>query len=296
MLQPSPVPVASREPLLWVCTREGVFVLIGDQFHLLAGTQGKVVRTAAWHPRDRWFLGTPDQVLELVGSEAHRLRKTDVTAMVVDGRGELWVGTAADGLRRHAGSEWKEYRGGRQIPDNRIRGIAEDAEGMLYVGTGRGLTCFDRPRWLTIAWEWAVNSVRRSAPTGRVWVTFDTGIAAFRGMHRVERLEAGELPGTVLAATDAADGWTYMALGTRGLWRWKRDYDPMRISLHGEKPDDPAPAPVTHLLADAGGGLWVALQGMGVMRIQGASRRILGFAEGLICTAIEDLGRLPTPQ
>lgn len=44
-----------------------------------------------------------------------------------------------------------------------------------------------------------------------------------------------------------------MALGVRGLWRWKRDYDPMRIPLHGEKPDMPAPAPVTHLLAEAAG-------------------------------------------
>lgn len=295
MLPTPPVPIASRDPLLWACTREGVFVLVGNQFHLLAGTQGRCVRSAAWHPRERWFLGTPEQVMELVGSEAHRLRKEEVTTLAVDSRGELWVGTN-HGLLRHAGQEWKEYRGGRQLPDSRIRGIAEDAEGMLYVGTERGLTCFDRPRWLTIVWEWEVLSVQRSGPTGRVWVAFEGGVACFRGMHRVERLEAHELPGQVLAATDAADGWTYLALGVRGLWRWKRGLeDPQRVSLHGEKPDDPAPAPVTHVLADATGPLWVGLQGLGVMRLHG-TKQTLGFAEGLVCTALQDLVRLPTPQ
>lgn len=294
-MEPLPVPLASRDPLLWACTREGAFVLLGDRFHLLAGTQGVPILGAAAH-LGRIFLATPQGLLQLVGSETRRARRGLVTCLLADGWGDLWVGTEREGLLRSSGEGWKSYRGGRQLPDDHVRGAAEDGDGLLYVGTGVGVTCLDRPRWLTITREWSVRGVQASPTTGRVWVAHQTGAAAFRGLHRVERLDEDDLPGPVDSILDSGDGWTWFAAGSKGLWRWRPGEEIRRVPLNGERPDEPARAAVTHLLGDPDGTVWALMRGQGVARLHGPQPlRLLGLSEGLLSPRLEVLARCPTP-
>lgn len=293
MKLPPPVPLASRDPLLWACTEEGAFVLLGDHFHLLAGTQGLFLRGAVHH-RGRLFLGTPQRLLELEGSRTRVVRRIEVSCLAVDGWGDLWVGTERRGLLRAWEEGWKTYRAYQPLPDDRVRGIAEDGDGLVYVGTARGLSCYDRPRWMIISRDWVVRTVLASPLTGRVWVAHEHGLACFLGLHLLERLEPGALPCPILAAADASDGSTLLVGGNRGLFWWRRGEGCEAFPLPEAAPGVPEVA--THLFCDPDGALWVFMPGRGLGRLEGRTwTRVLGEGQGLVVPSLLSMAFCPTP-
>jgi ligand-binding sensor domain-containing protein/serine phosphatase RsbU (regulator of sigma subunit) len=75
------------------------------------------------------------------------LSQSNVTSLLLDSYGFLWVGTQ-DGLNRYDGYSFKAYRNNplddTSLSNNNILSICEDNEGNLWVGTWYGLSVFDR--------------------------------------------------------------------------------------------------------------------------------------------------------
>jgi signal transduction histidine kinase/CheY-like chemotaxis protein len=68
------------------------------------------------------------------------LMNTDVTALLADREGSLWVGLAGLGLARWLGySEWENWSTPEGLPDDAIWSIHRDSAGTVWVGTRSGL-------------------------------------------------------------------------------------------------------------------------------------------------------------
>jgi len=68
------------------------------------------------------------------------LLNTDITALLADREGSLWVGLAGLGLARWLGySEWENWGAPEGLPSDSIWAIHRDAAGNLWVGTRSGL-------------------------------------------------------------------------------------------------------------------------------------------------------------
>ena len=75
------------------------------------------------------------------------LTHNSVTALHLDSRGFMWIGTAY-GLCRYDGYEFKTFRpiqgDSLSLPNYWVRNIAEDKQGRLFIGTAYGLALYDR--------------------------------------------------------------------------------------------------------------------------------------------------------
>jgi signal transduction histidine kinase/ligand-binding sensor domain-containing protein/ActR/RegA family two-component response regulator len=68
------------------------------------------------------------------------LVNTDVSALLADREGSLWVGLAGAGLARWLGySEWENWGAAEGLPSEAIWAIHRDAAGTMWVGTRSGL-------------------------------------------------------------------------------------------------------------------------------------------------------------
>lgn len=78
----------------------------------------------------QWLINLGDEVVNDI----------QVTALAWDKRGELWVGTAEDGLFHYDGRTWERFDTARGMPTNSIRRILTDHLGAVWVAatTGQG--------------------------------------------------------------------------------------------------------------------------------------------------------------
>ncbi|MFZ2897980.1 MAG: two-component regulator propeller domain-containing protein [Saprospiraceae bacterium] len=77
---------------------------------------------------------------------AEGLSSPEVTAILQDRQGFIWVGTA-DGLNRYDGYDFLIFRNdpadSASLSNNQVTALTEDGQGFLWVGTVRGLNRFD---------------------------------------------------------------------------------------------------------------------------------------------------------
>ena len=73
------------------------------------------------------------------------LSQASVQAILLDSRGNLWIGTR-NGLNLYAQQKMKNYFHSLEdrysIPDNQIIHLAEDSLGNIWIGTPKGLTLY----------------------------------------------------------------------------------------------------------------------------------------------------------
>jgi hypothetical protein len=118
-----------------------------------------------------------------------------VTALAVDARGTIWVGTgrwwahAGGGLAEFDGTNWAVYNASNSgLPDNDHTGLSIDASGNVWSGTENGLSKFDGANWTVYkTHNSGLPSNHCLAPAfdaeGNAWIaTFpDAGLAEFDG-------------------------------------------------------------------------------------------------------------------
>ncbi|MFO7867665.1 MAG: two-component regulator propeller domain-containing protein [Bacteroidales bacterium] len=88
-------------------------------------------------------------------SIADGLSQNNVTCMLQDSRGFLWIGTQA-GLNCYTGTSFEIFKNDPEdrnsISDNMIYDIAEDADGNIWVATENGLNKFDRESYSFVSY------------------------------------------------------------------------------------------------------------------------------------------------
>jgi ligand-binding sensor domain-containing protein len=170
----------------------------------------------------------------------------------VDGdSGEIWIGSTSGLWRLDPVSESIEgpWEVPSPLPDNRITGLALDAQGTVFVATPRGVSWIDESGATGLATAVRVSWLGTDA-TGQVWAASSDGIA---------RLDANGLGAVafpledIISAALAASGEIYLLTGDGKLilhdGRSARELADIRTWTGGES---------RALAADADGGVWVA--------------------------------------
>jgi diguanylate cyclase (GGDEF)-like protein len=196
--------------------------------------------------------------------------------------GTVWVATES-GLVRWKGEVQKIYRTTDGLPTDRLRSVAIDRDGTLWIAsTGGGLVSFNGARFevLTPAEGFPHRAVRSviADPAGGVWAaTAGGGLAHVeRGVIRTFTVEDG-LPTNQLTALAAdADGSLWIGTWGSGLSRL-REGRFSTISTEGGL----AGGQIWSVYADREGSVWVGTWVGGLNRLRIRDFAVLGAPEGL---------------
>jgi len=96
-----------------------------------------------------------------------------IVSLSVGADGDVWAGTWGAGLSRFDGEHWHIYTVADGLPSNHVYALHTDAEGRLWIGTGKGLAVLteDGIRAFGRELELAVQSVFAIATSGKAaWV------------------------------------------------------------------------------------------------------------------------------
>ena len=181
-----------------------------------------------------------------------RLHGELVYAIFEDRERNVWVATAGSGVHRFAlvGMEEIQFEDG--LPTRLLSSIAAGSDGDVWLATyGRGLLNLSAARVLTPVdtpcGDALVSLVRQAPDT--LWVGGEEGLCRVRA-GEVERVaSAGKIQALALASNDAL--WVMDETGLRLLAEGE-------VRQHVPRPDGPEDRPVSAMLDDGEGGVWLA--------------------------------------
>ncbi|NJD30410.1 MAG: hypothetical protein FIB04_00780 [Gammaproteobacteria bacterium] len=258
--------LVDRNGLLWVGSREGLFRYDGYQASV--------------------FLPDPER--------PGRISDIDIRALFESGDGALWISTNTGGLNRRdpqSGAFTQFHHDSadaRSLSDESVYGIAEDAEGRLWVGTQRGLNRLDPDgrrfeqhfhepsRADSLAADWVYTLHR--GPSGTLWIgTVGGGLDRWTGTagrfeHFALASLAGGPPGLddVFAVHEAPDGRVWVGTRAGLVLLDPRQGKAEQLDLTGIADGQPL---VTTMRVDHTGRLWVGTLGHGVLAVDTARRQ-----------------------
>lgn len=256
---------------LWVGTTRGLAWIEGDQVQAVGaehGVRAGPVLSLQLLAEGRVLVGTDSGVL--IGSAEHgfaplsrHLPADQITRLLLDARGDLWIGTTGHGLLRmsaplgeSAPIERLDVEDG--LPNSRVSALTQDREGSLWVGTNGGLfrlrlppvRVFSRRQGLETPYVRAVAET----PDGALWAGTSSGLyriseAGVRSFGRAENLPMD----SVMSLLAEADGGVWIGTAAGGLAHW----DGERIAAIANRASGLAGDQVRALLRGRDGTLWV---------------------------------------
>jgi signal transduction histidine kinase/ligand-binding sensor domain-containing protein len=211
----------------------------------------------------------------------------EVRVMFEDREENLWVGTGTGGLARLKPRLVRTYSSRHGLADGPILALREEPDGELWVGMNNGQVAHGR------AGEFkpfkAAQGVFGDAPIksllstrdGALWVgTFGNGLARFKdGQATHFRPSVGTIARIDKVNTMLEDRAGVVWVGTfYSLYKATQTNVLVPVLVDGRE----VRAPVTALLEDRGGGLWVAFDGMGLARLCEGKTLWLTRRDGLL--------------
>ena len=183
-------------------------------------------------------------------------RKFDITAMMFDRDGNLWVGTEKNGLFRIHGDAVEHYGHTEGLSGDSVWALLEDREGIVWAATTSGIDGFRDPAVATFSQAEGISALAGAVLAGRdgsIWV--GTGGALDRIVNgSVSSITTGKgLPGTQV---------TRMLEDHAGnLWVGVDDALYIFKDGHFRRISGPGPQPlgmVYGLIEDTDGNIWAA--------------------------------------
>lgn len=254
------------------------------------------------------------------------LPQSQAGALAQDADGYLWVGTWGGGLARYNGEGFTTYQVGDGLPANRIEELLLDRAGVLWVATTLGLAAWRDHRLETVDLGFAdgirVRALAEDA-TGQLWVGTDRGVLVLdadqvhpRRTGVTEALVYDLLiePEGVLAVTDqglfrfaaggevealpgppAPSGTLRAAVGTGdGLWVGTAGDGVFLLDDAGWRAPGTSELParrITRLVLGRSGTLYVASQDAGLLLRPPSQRtfEVVGADQGLPSALVNDV-------
>jgi len=140
-------------------------------------------------------------------------------AVVVDGTGNMWVGTSG-GLGRYDGLAWEVYQAEEGLASEDITAMAVDQQGALWVGTGSGVVQHTDGEWVRFTTSDGLAGDRVTALTvdssGVVWIGTESGLTRYDGVAWRSFTSADGLADdhvTALAVDSGGDLWVGTVAG-----------------------------------------------------------------------------------
>jgi ligand-binding sensor domain-containing protein len=197
----------------------------------------------------------------------------EVTAVLEDADGTLWLGTMTQGLVRIRDGHVVRFTTKDGLAANLVRGLAKDAAGRLWIGTGAGLCYFANGRFSThaagdVTQQFAAEAIVIDR-AGSVWVPTNRGLGRTQGDSLALLGEQNGLSGVAVVHEDRA-GSLWIGTGS-GLARLSDGRFTVYTSREGLGLDDP-----WSVVEDREGTLWVGnAQGLYARRRDG---RVVTYA------------------
>ncbi len=198
--------LADRGGRVWAGSGGGLFRLQGPRFATVQGAESLQAPVPAIYPaRDGSVLfGTGvglirwrDDLMELF-STRDGLTSDDISAVVEDAQGALWIGTRASGLNRLHNGKVTVFRKADGLPSDEISYLYADAEDALWVGTrGGGLACHRQGRWHRFTTRDGLVSNHIGCViedgTGHLWIGSNAGLMRVPRRALIARGDGGSV-------------------------------------------------------------------------------------------------------
>jgi ligand-binding sensor domain-containing protein/serine phosphatase RsbU (regulator of sigma subunit) len=205
------------------------------------------------------------------------LRSNNVSALVVDSEGALWIGTYGGGLTRYFGGQWATWGRKEGLGSDFVISLFEDRERALWVGTRAGGVNRRRggeTSTFTTKDGLANDTVSAIAQDtdGTLWFGTDGGLSRFVGGGFTTVSEAnGFARPVVLALHGSREGTLW--IGTKGEGLFARRAGAIQ-AVAAER--GLGGATVTAIASDSDGNEWLGTDGAGLYRIHGDEVRASG--------------------
>jgi ligand-binding sensor domain-containing protein/signal transduction histidine kinase len=147
---------------------------------------------------------------------------TEVTALLVDRRGTLWIGTRGQGLGRYEHGKLSFLKKIDGLSSDNVMALCEDAEGSLWVGTMDGLSQLSDVKFPIFSSRdgmssGSIHSVV-SSKNGGLWVGGDVGLAYFDGTNATKYATEPLLPNPYIKLCfEARNGDVYAEDGNKNI-------------------------------------------------------------------------------
>jgi len=142
---------------LWVAGRKDLFVYRDGQLLPFATSLENLAPTALLADTAQsvyigtqhglYWMGKGASAVQRVSLDVHH---DEVTALLRDRDGNLWMGTSTAGLIRLSGGKAASFRSLDGLSDSKVLSLYEDREGSLWVGTASGLDRFRDTKFTTL--------------------------------------------------------------------------------------------------------------------------------------------------
>lgn len=174
----------------------------------------------------------------------------------------LWVGLRAGGASLISPTGLRHYEGGRDMPGGVIYSLARDRGGAVWAAANDGLARFDGSRWQTVAADWKFPGHGARAVfadrAGVVWAANEERLFYLpEGAHGF--IDTGLAVNWASQIAQARDGSIWVTERYRGVVHKVTMSN--GVIAHGSMAMD---TPVSGLLFDGAGALWISTLGNGL--------------------------------
>jgi signal transduction histidine kinase/ligand-binding sensor domain-containing protein/DNA-binding response OmpR family regulator len=265
---------------VWMTTLERGLVRLSEgtvQRVRTEGALGDRLRGLVRDDHGQWWIGDHNRGLIRLRPRLFRAvdgglsGKSGARAVHADDNGVVWAGMGQNGLFQFADSTRRRWTSIQGLPDGSVRTIAEDASGVLWVGTRRGLARLRGRRFTTVKTPEGNDFTRMSAlqrdSTGTLLIAAEgQGLHQYRSGTLERVLPADSLHSSrIMGLLRAQDG---------ALWIGTREHGVARLeegtSLTWYGTDEGVPyRSVRDIYQTRDGTIWISTSGGGIARFEG---------------------------
>lgn len=240
-------------------------------------------------------IGTERGVFRLDGDSARPLHADlpDVSyeSLLVDQGGDIWLGTATEGVFRLSQRGVEQLSVDDGLPSNRVVSLFEDRERSLWLGTSSGLFRLRAAPFVSLTARQGLDSeyVRTllELPDGRILAGTSGGLALIARGRDGDRVAQRLLPDeSVLSAVHDADGALWIGTYYNGVLRVVDGEVTRRIDRESGLPSPQIRA----LLGDPDGTLWIG-SNRGLARLVDERIEVFSSVDGLPSESVLSLYR-----
>jgi signal transduction histidine kinase/ligand-binding sensor domain-containing protein/CheY-like chemotaxis protein/HPt (histidine-containing phosphotransfer) domain-containing protein len=209
------------------------------------------------------------------------LRDNNIFALYEARDGSLWIGTDGGGLVRYRDGKFALYSTQQGLPHDKVRALAEDPQGVLWIGTESGLAQFKDDKFTRYVIQAGSTQVGvtalRVTRDGNLWVGTDGGgLSRYRdGAIKTFTTRSGLANDRVHTLYEARDGALW--IGTDGGLSVLRDG---QFSSY-TKQDGLANETIWAIHEAHDGSLWIGTDGGGLSRFSDGRFTTYSSAQGL---------------
>lgn len=256
--------------------KKAISEYVHDVWHVEQGLPQNSVRSIAQTPDGYLWLATEQGLARYDGARftifdqknTPALLANEITTLLADAHGTLWIGTHGGGLSRYADGEFSTFTAQNGLPANSILSLYVDKEGVLWIGTdGDGLYSFNAGRF-------KAYTTANGLPDNSVFaIAEDAGKTLWVGTRKGLRIwdrKRWELPATYapLSTTDVRAltvdhaGSLWVGTNSAGVYRLNSE-----ISEHYTAANGLSGNSIWCLLEDSARTLWIGTAAGGISRL-----------------------------